>query len=100
MMLHRTDNIEGTHLIGEVRTTRADLTALFGKPIEYGDEGDKVTIEWGIKWGETIATIYDWKRYEEGTPQMGELYNYHVGGLDYKALDLVNGLLDLGKRVL
>ena len=99
-MIKRTDNIDGTHLIGEVKTTRAELTALFGKPIEYGEAGDKVTIEWGIKWGETIATIYDWKRYEEGTPEMNEVYLYHIGGRDGRALELVKGLLDLGKKVL
>ena len=98
-MITRTEEIDGTHLIGEVKTTRADLTALLGEPIEY-EEGDKVTIEWGIRLGSTVATIYDWKRYEEGTPGMTELYHYHVGGRDYKALDLVNGLLDLGKKVL
>jgi hypothetical protein len=98
-MITRTEDIDGTHLIGEVKTTRADLTALFGEPIEY-EEGDKVTIEWGIKMGATVATIYDWKRYEEGTPGKTELYLYHVGGRDYKALDLVNGLLDLGKKVM
>jgi translation initiation factor IF-1 len=28
--------------------------------------GDKVTIEWGIRFEDgTIATIYDWKRYEK-----------------------------------
>jgi hypothetical protein len=97
-MITRTEEIDGTHLIGYAKTTRADLTALFGKPIEY-EEGDKVTVEWGIKLGSTVATIYDWKRYEEGTPDMTELYTYHVGGRDEKALDLVNTLLDLGKRV-
>ena len=98
-MITRTEEIEGTHFIGYVKTTRADLTALFGEPIEY-EGGDKVTIEWGIRFGSTIATIYDWKRYEEGTPGQTELYAYHVGGRDGKALDLVNTLLDLGKKVL
>jgi hypothetical protein len=98
-MITRTEEIEGTHLIGEVKTTRADLTAVLGEPIEY-EGGDKVTVEWAVRLGSTVATVYDWKRYEEGTPEMNELYFYHVGGTDSKALDLINGLLDLGKKVL
>jgi hypothetical protein len=97
-MITRTEEIDGTHLIGEVETTRAELTAILGKPTEY-EGGDKVTIEWGIKMGKTVATIYDWKRYEEGAPEQRELYAYHIGGASEKALDLVNTLLDLGKRV-
>jgi len=97
-MITRTEEIEGTHLVGYARTTREYLTQLFGEPIEY-EGGDKVTIEWGIKMGKTVATIYDWKRYEEGAPEQKELYAYHIGGASEKALDLVNTLLDLGKRV-
>ena len=97
-MITKTEEIDGTHLIGEVESTRAELTAAFGEPIEYG-EGDKVTIEWGIRFGSTVATIYDWKRYEEGSPEMDELYAYHIGGVDAKALDLVTTILDLRKRV-
>ena len=98
-MITRTEDIDGTHLIGEVETTRAMLTAILGKPTEY-EEGDKVTIEWGIKLGSTVATIYDWKRYEEGTPELHEVYAYHVGGRDARALELVKGLLELGKKAL
>jgi hypothetical protein len=98
-MITRTEEIDGTHLIGEIETTRAELTAILGKPTEY-EGGDKVTIEWGIKLGSTVATIYDWKRYEEGTPEMHEVYSYHIGGRDGRALELVKGLLDLGRKVL
>lgn len=97
-MLTRTEEIEGTHLIGEIETTRAQLTAVLGEPTEY-EEGDKVTIEWGVKLGNTIATVYDWKRYEEGTPEMDEVYSYHIGGVDSKALVLIESLLELGRKV-
>jgi hypothetical protein len=98
-MITKTEQIEGTHLIGEVKTTRAELTAILGKPTEY-EEGGKVTILWGIKLGSTVATIYDWKRYEEGTPELHEVYLYHIGGRDERALELVKGLLDLGRKAL
>jgi hypothetical protein len=54
----------------------------------------------GLKLGSTVATIYDWKRYEEGTPELHEVYLYHIGGRDERALELVKGLLDLGRKAL
>jgi len=79
----------GTSLQGYVETTKADLVRVFGSPDEFG-EGDKVTIEWGIRFDDqTIATIYDWKRYELGTPEDDELMTYNVGGLTHRAVELV-----------
>jgi hypothetical protein len=82
--------IAGTFLQGYVETTKTELVSVFGDPITYAD-GDKVTIEWGIRFEDgTIATIYDWKRYEKGTPKNDELMTYNVGGLDPRAVELVN----------
>lgn len=82
--------ISGTSLQGYVETTKAELVSVFGDPITYED-GDKVTIEWGIRFEDgTIATIYDWKRYEKGTPKDDELMTYNVGGLTPRAVELVN----------
>ena len=97
-MLKRTEEIDGTSLRGEILTTRAELTAVLGEPIQY-EEGDKVTIEWGIRLGGTVATVYDWKRYEEGTPTDHEAYSYHIGGHDEKAVLLVETLVELGRKV-
>jgi hypothetical protein len=97
-MLKRTEEISGTSLRGEIVATRAELTAVLGEPIHY-EEGGKVTLEWGIRLGSTVATVYDWKRYEEGTPTDHEEITYHIGGHDEKAVLLVQTLLDLGRKV-
>jgi Ni/Co efflux regulator RcnB len=98
-MLKRTEEIAGTSLQGYTPpTTRAELTDVLGEPIQY-EGGDKVTIEWGIRFGSTVATVYDWKRYELGTPEQNEEWVFNIGGTDPKAVALVNGLLDLARKV-
>lgn len=87
--MKRTEETAGTFLQGHIETTRAELTRVFGEPTEYG-EGGKVTIEWGILFEDgTIATIYDWKRYELGTPTDPELTTYNIGGFSARAAELV-----------
>ena len=98
-MLKRTEEISGVWLQGYTcPTTRAELTAVLGEPIQF-EAGDKVTIEWGVRLGGTIATVYDWKRYELGTPSDNELMVYNIGGTDPKAVSLIQGLLELGRKV-
>ena len=98
--MNSTKEIEtaGTSLQGYVETTKAELVSVFGEPIWFGDDGDKVTIEWGIRFEDgTIATIYDWKRYELGTPQNDELMTYNIGGFNPRAVELVKQALELTK---
>jgi hypothetical protein len=97
-MLKRTEEIDGTSLRGEIMTTRAELTAVLGEPIQF-EEGGKVTIEWGVRLGSTVATVYDWKRYEQGTPADNEEMMFNIGGHDQKAVALIEGLLELGQKV-
>jgi len=86
------ESVAGSSYIGSVLTTRACLTNLFGEPDHVGGEGDKVTIEWWVRFEDgTVATIYDWKRYEDGTPDFDELYAYHIGGFNEQALKQVKG---------
>lgn len=83
-------DISGTCFQGYVRTTYADLVAIFGEPSRGGD---KTTVEWVVTFGrgkdKVVATIYDWK--EEETP-MGE-YNWHIGGhsgmAEWKVFDVL-----------
>ncbi len=97
-MLKRSEEISGTSLQGYTHpTTRAELTAVLGEPVTYEDS--KVTIQWGIRLGSTVATVYDWKRYEEGTPTDHEAYSYHIGGHDEKALTLIESLVTLSRRL-
>jgi hypothetical protein len=85
--------IVGTSLCGYIKATRAEIEKVFGAPT-YGEEhsGDgKVTTEWVIDFGnEVIATIYDWKRYEDGAPEMDERIVWNIGGRDSDALMMVS----------
>ena len=83
----------GTSLKGYVTTTLARLIEVFGEPEYYG-EGDKVTVHWAIAFEDgTIATIYDWKRYEMGTPGLTEVFQYNIGGEVMEAAELVKKAL-------
>ena len=97
-MLKRTEETDGTSLCGEIVTTRAELTRVLGEPMTY-EEGGKITIEWGVRLGSTVATVYDWKRYEQGTPADDEEMMFNIGGHNQKAVELIEGLLELGRKV-
>ncbi len=80
---------DGTSLQGYTKTTLRQLIEVFGEPEYYGD-GDKVTVEWCLKFEDgTVATIYDWKRYELGTPELDDLMDWNVGGFSPVALATV-----------
>jgi hypothetical protein len=84
----------GTCLQGYTENiSRADIEEIFGEPMEW-DEHDKVTTEWIIQFSDgTIATIYDWKRYEMGRPGQFEEYQWHIGGKNFKAAEFVTEML-------
>ena len=85
----------GTSLQGYVTTTRSSLIQTVGMPTFSSDEDyEKVTTEWIIKFQDgTIATIYDWKRYEEGAPVLNEVYEWHIGGYSETAVSRVQETL-------
>lgn len=89
------DNGTGTHLQGYITTTRAALIETFGMPTFMSDDdSEKVTTEWVIKYENgIIATIYDWKRYEEGAPALNEVYEWHIGGYNELAVSQVQKTL-------
>ena len=90
--------VSGTFLQGYIETTRAELVNAFGKPNSYA-EGDKVTLEWCLDFGGgVIATVYDWKRYELGTPQLNEEMTYNIGGFSQESVLMVKKALE-EKRV-
>jgi hypothetical protein len=87
---------EMTSLQGYVTTTRSALIETFGMPAFITDEAgwEKVTTEWIIKFDNGIvATIYDWKRYEEGAPSLNEVYEWHIGGNNDLAVSQVRSVL-------
>ena len=79
-----------TSLQGYVDATREQLVAVFGEPHPIESSDGKVTTEWIIEFADkTIATIYDYKRYELGAPKSDELYEWHIGGHQRRALENV-----------
>ena len=79
----------GTSLQGYVTTTLRRLITAFGQP-QYHGEGDKVTVDWAMVFEDgTVATVYDWKRYELGTPALDEVFQYNIGGENKEAAYLV-----------
>ena len=94
----RAEETSGTYLQGYITTTRDELTRAFGEPIWECDYTEKVTIEWGVLFEDgTLATIYDWKRYEERELGQEEEYAYHIGGLSPRAVELVTATLEAQK---
>jgi hypothetical protein len=86
----------GGSLMGYVwNVTRAELETVFGKPTfdesveEFSGDG-KITVEWCLRFEDgTEATIYDWKRYELGTPALHERMDWNIGGNEFRAVELV-----------
>lgn len=76
---------------GHIIATRREIESVFGKPnYETDDTSDKVTTEWEILFDdETVATVYDWKRYELGAPTMDERTTWNIGGKSYAAIERI-----------
>ena len=89
-----------THLVGYFNGTRQNIESIFGAPtFTTSDKYEKVTAEWGILFEDgTEATIYDWKRYDQGTPEQDEMYEWHIGGKDSRAVHLVGKVLGVNAR--
>lgn len=102
-----TTNIETVGTCGQgyiFDVTRAEIEAVFGKPTydsqveEFSGDG-KITVEWTLGFEDgTIATIYDWKRYEMGTPEMNERITWNIGGNRHRAVELVAEMLGVEPR--
>ena len=84
--------------------TRAEIEAVFGKPtfdeaVEPFSGDGKLTVEWCLRFEDgTAATIYDWKRYELGTPAMDERIDWNIGGDSRRALEIVAEMLSTTPR--
>ena len=104
MTLSENDSdMNGTSLQGYIETTREHIETVFGSPsISLGnDSGSKVTTEWCVLFEDgTRVTVYDWKRYEDGAPEMDELLDWHIGGDSLFAVSRVVEALGIAGRVL
>ena len=95
------DVVTGTFLVGTTgEVTREQIEKTFGGPTFIdNDPYEKVTVEWVIQFTNGIvATIYDWKRYDLGTPLQNEPYNWHIGGTSKAVVELVNQALEAGVK--
>lgn len=84
--------------------TRAEIETVFGKPtfdeaVEPFSGDGKLTVSWCIRFEDgTGAEIYDWKRYELGTPAMDERIDWNIGGDSFRAVELVAAELGVTPR--
>ena len=91
----------GSSLVGTIEATYEELIRAFGEPTYKEPSGDgKVSTEWVLEFEHqdgkyVVATIYDWKMYDNGKAcRSGEKFKWHVGGFNYEALELVEEELD------
>ena len=78
--------LNGAHLQGYVRATYAELVELFGAPIAEPWDDYKSTTEWYLQAPDgTTASVYDY--YTSGRTE--QPYDWHIGGHNLKAADLV-----------
>jgi len=88
-------SVNGTSHQGYLTTTYDALVARLGNPMK-GSDDHKTTAEWCLEFEEgTVATIYDWKL--SSTPK--NLYDWHIGGKSYGALDKVEEALGIQTRI-
>ena len=91
----------GTHLQGYITATRSQIEKAIGAPT-FGEEhsGDgKVTTEWVLDFGNgVVATVYDWKRYDLGAPEMNERIEWNIGGKSHESLYAIERALGVVTR--
>jgi hypothetical protein len=95
-----TTDINGTSLRGGIRTTYAQLVAVFGQPEVFTEENSdgKIDVEWAIAFDNgTVATIYNWKNGKNYCGADGQevvdITDWNVGGNRYDAALLVEEAL-------
>lgn len=95
--ISRDVDINMTAYEGQFDMSYAALCALIGPPTEMGSGDDKVDVTWQLKFGDgTIASIYN---YKDGPAYTGEgsiedLTDWHIGGHNSRAADLVLELVN------
>ena len=82
--------IQGTSLRGYVTCSYHDLCDALGEPEHFGaDWGDgKVTIQWRVKDGPVVATVYDWKGSVNGA-DLDSPVEWNIGGNSRFSLVLI-----------
>ena len=79
--------LDGTHRVGTLEAPEEELIALFGPPDERYT-GGKTSTEWHLKFGDTVATIYDYKGRR-----------WSIGGHHTAARDVVQAAIHTARRL-
>lgn len=87
--------IDGTHLQGYLDITYQELVLTLGEPKSGYDKSlAHWTILGTIKGSWVVATIYDYKTY---TNNVERITDWHIGGYDSNALELVKRAIEFAK---
>lgn len=73
----RFEMIANTGLAGYVKTSYDMLLLTFGAPTRRGSPDNKIGVEWVLRVGTTVATIYD---YKGDCPISDAVAEWHIGG--------------------
>lgn len=89
----------GSHLVGCIDATTADLTAVLGPPDNIAGQGDcKTELEWYIRLDDgTVANVYNY--HDSGrrpTPPPNRLVCWHIGAHNDTAADRLAVALNMG----
>ena len=77
-------SMNGTSRQGTVCVSYNRLVEVFGPP--HDTNGDKSTVEWAFEDNGVRFTLYDyyWRTAKNDCPE-----NFHIGGDDYRAVEMV-----------
>ena len=87
-------NTNGTSLQGEFCFPYSWMVDFFGEPNGKSD-GYKTDVEWAFQRNGVVATIYNWKDGPNytGSGRIEDLTEWHIGGHDKRAIELVKALI-------
>jgi len=106
MKLIKNNNMDGTHLVGEVETTYKNLVEKFGPPhydYKTSDQltDNKISVEWNLRFQKTndVVTIYNWK---DGKNYLGDdegdevknITDWHIGGYNSKVVTMIKEVIN------
>lgn len=95
-------SVNGTHGLGHIHATYAQLVGTFGEPLKEGFDDYKSDAEWIVQFEDgLVATIYNWKNgfnycgSEDGTPT-AQIKDWNIGGNDAVVIAYIKDALKEG----
>ena len=87
-------NTNGTSLQMEFSMPYSWLIEFFGEPNGQSD-GYKTDVEWAFERDGVVATVYNWKDGPNytGGGRIEDLTEWHIGGHDERAVQLINEII-------